>query len=56
MNEHEIVPGVQVHAWGASERRFLGGLRLVDAGLFRGATISREQAGQLLGELGLYVR
>lgn len=34
----------------------LGGLRLVDAGLFRGATISREQAGQLLGELGLNVR
>lgn len=34
----------------------LGGLRLVDAGLFRGATISREQAGQLLAELGLNVR
>ncbi len=34
----------------------LGGLRLVDAGLFRGATISREQAGQLLVELGLNVR
>lgn len=34
----------------------LGGLRLVDANLFRGATISREQAGQLLGELGLSVR
>ena len=34
----------------------LGGLRLVDGGLFRGATISREQAGQLLGELGLNVR
>ena len=34
----------------------LGGLRLVDAGLFRGATISRDQAGQLLGELGLNVR
>jgi fluoroquinolone resistance protein len=34
----------------------LGGLRLVDAGLLRGATISREQAGQLLGELGLNVR
>lgn len=34
----------------------LGGRRLVDAGLFRGATISREQAGQLLGELGLNVR
>jgi len=34
----------------------LGGLRLIDAGLFRGATISREQAGQLLGELGLNVR
>jgi fluoroquinolone resistance protein len=34
----------------------LGGLRLVDANLFRGATISREQAGQLLGELGLTVR
>ncbi len=31
----------------------LGGLRLVDAGLFRGATISREQAAQLLAELGL---
>ncbi|SDA16652.1 Pentapeptide repeat-containing protein [Sphingomonas sp. NFR15] len=34
----------------------LGGLRLVDAALFRGATISRDQAGQLLGELGLNVR
>lgn len=34
----------------------LGGLRLVDAGPFRVATISREQAGQLLGELGLNVR
>ncbi|HEX7819735.1 MAG TPA: pentapeptide repeat-containing protein [Sphingobium sp.] len=34
----------------------LGGLRLVDAGRFRGATISREQAGQLLAELGLNVR
>ena len=31
----------------------LGGLRLIDASLFRGATISREQAGQLLAELGL---
>ncbi len=34
----------------------IGGLRLMDANLFRGATISREQAGQLLGELGLNVR
>ncbi len=34
----------------------LGGLRLIDAALFRGATISREQAGQLLAELGLNVR
>jgi uncharacterized protein YjbI with pentapeptide repeats len=34
----------------------LGGLRLSEAALFRGATISREQAGQLLGELGLNVR
>lgn len=34
----------------------LGGLRLIDAGLFRGATVSREQAGQLLAELGLNVR
>lgn len=33
----------------------LGGLRLMDAAMFRGATISREQAGQLLGELGLNV-
>lgn len=31
----------------------LGGLRLVDAALFRGATISLEQAEQLLAELGL---
>lgn len=31
----------------------LGGLRLVDAALFRGATISREQAAQLIAELGL---
>lgn len=34
----------------------LGGLRLVDASLFRGATISRDQASQLLHELGLEVR
>lgn len=34
----------------------LGGLRLTDASRFRGATISREQAGQLLAELGLNVR
>jgi uncharacterized protein YjbI with pentapeptide repeats len=31
----------------------LGGLRLTDVALFRGATISREQAGQLIAELGL---
>ena len=34
----------------------LGGLRLVDARLFRGASISPGQAGLLLGELGLKVR
>lgn len=34
----------------------LGGVRLEDASRFRGATISREQAGQLLSELGLNVR
>lgn len=33
----------------------LRGLRLQDASRFRGALISREQAGQLLGELGLNV-
>jgi uncharacterized protein YjbI with pentapeptide repeats len=33
----------------------LGGLRLGDAALFRGATISRQQAGQMLAELGLKV-
>ena len=33
----------------------LGGLRLFNAKAFRGATISREQAGQLLSELGLSV-
>jgi len=33
----------------------LGGLRLNDASRFRGATISRAQASQLLGELGLKV-
>ncbi|NKJ44183.1 uncharacterized protein YjbI with pentapeptide repeats [Novosphingobium sp. SG720] len=31
----------------------LDGLRLVDAALFRGATISRDQAAQLIAELGL---
>ena len=31
----------------------LGGLRLVDAALFRGALISHAQAGQMLAELGL---
>lgn len=34
----------------------LGGVRLADASAFRGATISRDQAGQLLRELGLVVR
>lgn len=34
----------------------LGGLRLADAALFRGATISRAQAGAMLAELGLNVR
>jgi uncharacterized protein YjbI with pentapeptide repeats len=34
----------------------LGGVKLEDAARFRGATISREQAGQLLSELGLNVR
>ena len=34
----------------------LGGIRLGDASRFRGATISREQAAQLLSEVGLMVR
>lgn len=34
----------------------LGGLRLVDARKFKGATISRQQAGDILAELGLKVR
>ena len=34
----------------------LGGIRLIDASAFRGAIISRGQAGQLLAELGLTVR
>ena len=34
----------------------LGGVRLSDASRFRGATISRDQAAMLLGELGLNVR
>lgn len=34
----------------------LGGIRLLNAKQFRGATISRDQAGQLLAELGLKVR
>jgi hypothetical protein len=33
----------------------LGGLRLFDAGLFRGATISKAQAAMLLEDLGLTV-
>ena len=33
--------------WGVD----LSGLRLIDASLFRGATVSREQAGQLRSEL-----
>jgi len=33
----------------------LGGLKLFDAKLFRGATISHKQASELLGELGLSV-
>lgn len=34
----------------------LGGLGLMDASLFRGATVSRHQAEQLLSELGINVR
>ena len=34
----------------------LGGIRLLNAKQFKGATISRDQAGQLLAELGLKVR
>lgn len=34
----------------------IGGVRLGDASRFRGATISRDQAGQLLSEVGLKVR
>lgn len=34
----------------------LGGLRLEDAGVFRGAIISREQAEQLLSGWGLLIR
>jgi uncharacterized protein YjbI with pentapeptide repeats len=33
----------------------LGGLRLEDAALFRGAMVSRVQAGQLLSQLGIIV-
>ncbi len=33
----------------------IGGLKLVDAKLFRGATISLNQAAVLLGELGITV-
>jgi hypothetical protein len=31
----------------------VGPWRLIDAGLFRGATVSRDQAAQLLARLGL---
>jgi uncharacterized protein YjbI with pentapeptide repeats len=34
----------------------IGGVHLGDASRFRGATISRDQAGELLAELGLKVR
>lgn len=34
----------------------LGGLKLSDARMFKGATISRDQAGTLLSQLGLIVR
>ncbi len=34
----------------------LGGLKLLNAASFRGATISSNQAGQILGELGLKVK
>lgn len=33
----------------------IGGLKLLDAKLFRGATISLNQAAELLGELGITV-
>ena len=34
----------------------VGGIKLVDARKFKGAIISRQQAGQLLSELGILVR
>ncbi|WP_247138243.1 pentapeptide repeat-containing protein [Neorhizobium sp. BETTINA12A] len=34
----------------------LGGLKLIDARKFKGATISRQQAGDILAELGLKVQ
>ena len=34
----------------------LGGLTLGDAGRFKGATVSRAQAAELLAQLGLVVR
>lgn len=51
MNEHEIVPGVQVHALGASERLFLGGLRLVASGRGRCPMLVRAFES-LLGSQG----
>ena len=33
----------------------LGGMKLMDARLFKGATVSYNQAADLLGELGLRV-
>jgi fluoroquinolone resistance protein len=33
----------------------IGGLKLVDAKLFKGATISLNQAAELLGKLGINV-
>ena len=40
---------------GANAVAAISGLKLVDAKLFRGATISLNQAAALLGELGISV-
>lgn len=51
MHAHEIIPGVQVCALGASERLFLGGLRLIASGRGRCPMLARAFES-LLGSQG----
>jgi uncharacterized protein YjbI with pentapeptide repeats len=60
-----VFDGCSLRDTGLADARFegadlrgadLGGLKLIDARKFKGATISRQQAGDILAELGLKVQ